>query len=143
MAETALNIYQSYLDQMSAALLAHDADGFLRGIFLPNTLITDDDEIVISDRETAIRQFHGFANAIKAQGIDAYTRIAQSARFDGPDRIHGRHRSFMTARGKLVVPAFENAVTIERRAGVWGTTHTRHFTRFVSWPDILPRREKP
>ncbi len=139
MSKDAINIYQRFLDEMSDAILVRDADTFVRRIFLPHVLQTDDQLIEFNDSETAHKQFLGFANALASLGIDAYVRIATSAEFRGRTKILGEHESYMMSAGKLVVPKFSNKMQIEFRDDLWGLTTTRHFAKYLSWPDLLPR----
>ncbi|MEL7381915.1 MAG: hypothetical protein AAFN09_17500 [Pseudomonadota bacterium] len=139
MKENALQIYQSFLDKTSAALLQHDVDTFLRHILMPHQLETDDELIEFDDKETARQHFEGFAGALNSQGIDSYIRIAKAAEFVNQHCIVGEHESFMTAGGKLVVQPFMNSMQLEFAAGRWGLRKSRHFTKYVSWPSILPR----
>lgn len=139
----ALTIYQTFLDHMGEAALNGDADAFLRHIFMPHAIITEDDVIEFDTREVALVHFHGFANALAAQRVDDYTRTAREAWFEGDSRIVGRHDSFMTSGGKLVVPAYSNEMELEWRDGIWGSTKTRHYARYVKWPSILPRSGGP
>jgi len=139
----AMAIYQDLLDTMGDALVAGEADAFLRHIFLPCRIETDDDAIVIDTDALARRHFDGFHRALRAQHVDAYTRIARAATFDGPDKIHGQHETIITSAGKLVAPRFDNQMEISRRGDIWGTDWVRHHTRYVSWPDLLPRGRGP
>ena len=138
----AMTIYQDLLDRMGDALVTGEAQAFLRHIFLPCRLETGAETFVIDTDEIAQRHFTGFHEALKAQGTDAYTRIAKTASFDGPDRILGRHETIITSGGKLVTPRFDNEMTITRRGDIWGTDWVRHHTRYVSWPDVLPRAHR-
>lgn len=142
MRQSAIKIYQSLLDQTGAALIARDADAFLRHIFLPHTIATETSRVVVETRAQALVHFNGFSNALAAQGVDAYTRVAQEAWFEGDTRLLGRHKSYMTSAGKLVVPQFSNEMALDLRDGIWGFTTSRHLTRYVAWPDILPRRSE-
>lgn len=139
----ALAIYQDFLDRTAEALLAGDAGAFLARIHLPHRIVTEAGVVDVPDRATAERHFEGFAGALRAQGVDAYIRIARSAVFTDPDRIAGQHVTHITSGGKYVAPEFENEMELERHDGVWGASYTRHHVRFVSWPDILPRPENP
>ncbi|MCU4654975.1 hypothetical protein N8I71_19215 [Roseibacterium sp. SDUM158016] len=141
MGTEAMRIYQEFLDVTAAALLARDAEAFLARVFLPHVIVTDAGTFEVADAATARRHFFGFADALLSQGTDCYARIAKQAEFDGPDRIHGRHEAAITAGGKLVAPRFENETELRLRDGVWGSSRTRHHTRFVAWPDILPRTD--
>lgn len=139
MPASALEIYQEYLDLTGEALLTRDAEAFIARIFLPHQLITETQTFHMEDDETIRHHFFGFANALASQDVDAYVRIGREAQFDDATHLHGTHDSFLTSRGKLVVPRFSNETALERRGGIWGSTKTRHFTAYVSWPDILPR----
>ncbi len=142
MSEDARAIYQDFLDQMSEALVSGDADAFLHHIHLPHRIITEDGVFEINDMTTARRHFDGFAGALRAQGVDAYVRVAKSAVFTDANRILGRHVADITSAGKRVVAPFENEMEIDRRDGVWGASVVRHHVRFVAWPDILPRADQ-
>ncbi|AHM05869.1 hypothetical protein roselon_03625 [Roseibacterium elongatum DSM 19469] len=135
----ALAIYQDFLDLMGAAVIASDADTFLAHVFLPHRIVTETETIVIETMASSRRHFEGFAAALRGQGADSYARVAKTAVFLSPDRIAGTHDAFISSRGKLVVPRFANEIEIVQRDGIWGSVRTRHYTRFVSWPDILPR----
>jgi hypothetical protein len=138
----AMAIYQDLLDRMGEALVTGEVTAFMRHIFLPCRLETDSASFLIETEAQACRHFNGFHEALKSQGTDAYTRIAKSAGFDGPDVIRGRHETIITAGGKLVAPRFDNEMTILRRGDIWGTDWVRHHTRYVSWPDVLPRADR-
>ncbi|OAN70314.1 hypothetical protein A8B78_20795 [Jannaschia sp. EhC01] len=139
MTASAMAIYQDFLDEMSAALLEHDAEAFARRIFLPHFIQTETDRIELETTDEILANFHGFANALAAQKVDSYIRLARRATFETDARIVGEHESFMTSGGTLVVPKFANTSVLELKDGIWGSTNTRHLARFVSWPDILPR----
>jgi hypothetical protein len=141
MSNEALAIYQEFLDVMADALIAGDAETFLSRIFLPCEVRTEGKTFHIADHATAPRYFHGFVEALRAQGVDSYIRIAREAVFHGPDRILGRHDALITSGGKLVTPRFENTMELERRGDTWGTSTIHHHMRFVAWPDILPRKD--
>lgn len=136
-------LYQEFLDHMGAALMAQDASAFLRHVFLPHVIETGTATILIEDRETAERHFAGFCQSLAAQNVDAYTRVARHAAFEGPDRLRVQHDTYITSRGKLVTPVFRNEINLERRGGLWGSRGTRHHARYISWPDLLPRAEAP
>jgi hypothetical protein len=139
MTQDAITRYQAFLDHMGEALIACDADSFLRHVFLPHVIVTETATIHIGDTDKALRHFKGFSGALRSQGADAYTRIASHAWFDGDNILKGRHETFITSRGKLLVPKFGNEITLERRDGIWGSVRTVHQAHYVSWPDLLPR----
>lgn len=139
MEEEPLVFYQHYLDRLGEALIARDAPTFLRHLFLPLVIVTETSTIRIEDRATCERHFHGFCDALAAQGADAYTRVARTAVLDGPDSFKGTHDTYITSRGKLVVPVFANEMTLVRQGDIWGSVEIQHHARFVSWPDLLPR----
>lgn len=137
--QAALRIYQDLLDHMGDSLVAGDAPRFLRHVLLPCHVITETETIIIDSPAKADRHFHGFHGALMAQRVDAYTRIASEAQFLAPDRIRGQHQTIITSAGKTVVPRFDNEMEITRRDGIWGIAFVRHHTRYVAWPDVLPR----
>lgn len=139
MSASAITIYQDFLDHMGEALINRDAEALLRHVFLPHTILTETDVIEFDTMETALLHFDGFAGALAAQSVDACTRVARTARFDGDTSIVGQHDSSMSSGGKLAVPVFSNEMEIEMRDGIWGATISRHKTRYVSWPHVLPR----
>jgi len=134
-------IYQDFLDRTSDALVSGDAEGFLRHVHLRHQIVTENGIIEVADMTAALKHFDGFFGALRAAGADSYVRTAQSAEFVSPDRIIGRHIAHITAGGKLVTPAYENEMEIERLGGVWGMSWVRHRVHAVGWPDILPREE--
>lgn len=136
---TALQIYQDLLDEMGGALVTGDAARFLRHVFLPCRLITETQTILIDTPAMAERQFRGFHGALMAERVDAYTRIASRADFVAPDLIRGQHQTIITSGGKTVVPRFGNEMDIIERGGLWGIAFVQHHTRYVAWPDVLPR----
>jgi hypothetical protein len=140
--QDAMAIYQDLLDRMGAALVAGDAAAFLHHVALPCRITTETETIVIDSEATARRHFEGFHAALRSQNVDAYTRVARSAVFAGADRIRGRHDTVITSGGKLVAPRFENEMEIALSDGTWGLTHVHHHTRYVAWPDVLPRGER-
>jgi hypothetical protein len=143
MTDPAITVYQDFLDLMDEALMTGDAEAFLARVFLPHVIETEDTTILIDNPQTARQHFDDFTRALRAQGVDGYTRVAREAAFDGPDKLHGRHQTFLTSQGKLVVPAFDNETNLERRDTVWGSIGTRHHARYVSWPNLLPKVDRP
>lgn len=139
MTASAITIYQDFLDHMGEALIARDEEAFLRHIFLPHAIRTETKTFEFDTFEEAQVNFNGFVDALAAQGVDDYTRVAREARFEGETHIAGRHDSFITSGGKLVVPQFSNEMELELRDGIWGSNWSRHRARYVAWPNILPR----
>lgn len=111
---SAAAIYQHNLDVVSHALWVGDLALMLRHIALPNQMLTQDAEIVITSADEMLILMTEFREVLRNLGADHYMRVCLGASFLSPagDIIVGQHNAYILRQGTLLRPVYANDMTL-------------------------------
>lgn len=113
---TATAIYQHNLDEVSRALWALDLPLTLQHIAIPNQMLTDDAELVITSPDKLLLTMTDFRDQMLAAGADRFLRVCRRASYvpGRPNMITGWHDTFVLRDGVPVWPPYLNFMTLIR-----------------------------
>ena len=121
MSHNARAIYQANLDAVSRAVWEQDIDAALAHLELPNRMATQDTEFILVDAAELLRAIANLRESLTRLGATGFHRICQDAVVDPsrPDRIIGRHRSYVLRGGSHVLPPYESQMSLVQTAAGW------------------------
>ncbi|HLQ17690.1 MAG TPA: hypothetical protein VK146_01825 [Tabrizicola sp.] len=122
MGGTAMNpveIYQSALNKVSAAVLAGDFAAFLTSFDLPYLLHTDSDRLLASTADDLHDEFQALHQLLKFRGVTHYERVARRADYVDRKRIEGLHYTHQIKNGSHVAPPQVGRETLFLRDDRW------------------------
>ena len=131
---TPLEIYQSALDAVSAAILTGDFDRYADLIDLPYLVHTIDARHLVSLREDLRPTFLALNAALEEEGVTNYERVARAADYVSRDRIEGWHHSHLIANGEHVAYPHVSRQTIVRRGDRWLFSEAHYQMKADRWP---------
>lgn len=119
--QSARDIYQSNLDRVSHALLTRDLTLMLTHLALPQVMMTDDTEVVISSADEMLIAMTEYRDYLERAGVVAYRRTCREAAFlpGRSDMIVGQHDTVLERPGQEAPKPYPNHMTLMRIEGQW------------------------
>lgn len=139
MAGSAQDILQRIVDDVGAATLAGDWDGYAGHVLLPFTLQTGRATMVIETEDDLRAGFAMFHEMIVVQKVTDLIRIVETAEFTGPDAIEGSYVSHLLSHAHRVVPPFRSTMLLRNVDGHWRIPRITNSLNNESWPLLTPR----
>jgi hypothetical protein len=136
--EDARKILQSVLDNGAQALLDGDPEPFFQHVYFPHVIVTEDEETLATSRDDLIARFNSVSNALKANGVTDYVRLAHDCRFKDDGSICGHWKTHIIRRDHRLVPPFPCRTRMIEVDGIWQMTHAIYGLRFAPLPDRFP-----
>lgn len=140
MSDTAarLHLFQTFLDRISAALVAGDAEGWLGSMFLPCHLVTRDGVETFDTPEQVYADFERYRQDIKTCGITHILREAKTAEIIGGDQMVGTYTTHLLRGSKHVVPPWDGSMTLRCENGLWRATTVMRAVGHLNWQALEP-----
>lgn len=139
----ALQLLQSYLDEIGNAVLTGDWLTYRDHVQLPFTLITETATLNVITEEDLRKGFDSFHNMLKFQKITHYIRLAESV-VDLDDRLmSGRYVSHFMAGTHRILPPFRSTITLRLVGNTWRAVAITNAISNMRWPIHLPRIDQP
>jgi hypothetical protein len=134
----AKTLLQSWLDRMSATVLADDWTTYAAHVDLPFRLVTETGDMLVATDAELRRGFDGFVAALRSQNVTDYVRLVSSARHPGPDRLEGTYDTHTLSHGQRVLPIYRSAITLHRQGETWRATWIANTLNNDRWPIDVP-----
>jgi hypothetical protein len=139
----ALELVQSYLDEIGAAVLTGDWDTYRNHVDLPFTLITENATMAVATEEDLRKGFDSFHDMLKFQKITQYIRLADSAVALSDTLISGRYVSHFIAGTHRIIPPFRSTMTLRLIGNSWRAVAITNSISNMQWPIQVPRVDQP
>lgn len=127
-------ILQSYLDEVSHAVLTDDWDTYRDSVSLPCHIISHDETKVVATAEDLKSGFELFRDNLQVQKVTDYIRLVESAARMDPDLISGKYTSHILANGQRVLPPFRSQITLRLMGNRWRATSISNVLANSRWP---------
>lgn len=127
-------ILQSYLDEVSRAVLTDDWDTYRDSITLPCHIISHDESKVVATAEDLKSGFELFRDTLQIQKVTDYIRLVESAAQLDPDLISGKYVSHILASGHRVLPPFRSQMTLRLVGNRWRAASVSNALANSRWP---------
>lgn len=129
-----LDIYQRALNVVSQAVLAGDFETYADQIDLPYLVHTDTARLLVSRREDLRPTFRALHEALRAEGVTHYERVARQADYVHRDRIEGWHHTHLISNGERVNYPHVSRHAIVRRGDRWLFSEAHYPIKADRWP---------
>jgi len=124
--EKAVEIYQSFLDETSRAIMHGDPEIFCHRVLLPFVMRTAQDETVLESWEDLVEDTRRVIKSLHQMHVTDFIRIALRARFVSPDTIEGWHRTYILRGANTVTPPYESRIVLRRTDAEWKVMLSEH-----------------
>ena len=127
-------ILQSYLDEVSTAVLANDWDSYRDAISLPCHIVSHDESKVVATVAELQAGFDQFHATLRAQRVTDYIRLVDTASRLDHDLISGRYFSHVIANGHRLLPPFQSQMTLRLQGNRWRAASVTNALANSRWP---------
>ena len=130
----ATHILQSYLDEVSTAVLADDWNTYRDAVCLPCHIISHDESKVVATLDDLKAGYNLFRETLHAQRVTDYIRLVESAAFLEPALISGKYVSHLLAGGQRVLPPFTSQLSLRLEGKRWRAASITNSLIYSRWP---------
>ena len=130
----ALAILQSYLDEVSRAVMDDDWAGYSDAISLPFHLVSHDESKVVTTLTDLRAGFDQFREMLKIQKVTDFIRLVESAGRLDRDLISGKYVSHILANGHRLLPPFRSQITLRLEGNRWRAASITNALANSRWP---------
>jgi hypothetical protein len=134
----ALGIFQGYLDEMSAIVMAGDFVAYADRVALPFHMLTESASFVIGTRDELRIGFDDFRQTLQIQQVTDLIRLADGATMLGEALISGRYVTHLLAHANRVVPPFRSQMILRLQSGTWCAVSIANALTNDQWPLRVP-----
>lgn len=134
-------ILQTYLDEVSAAVMEDDWETYRAGVSLPCAIITHDDSTIIQTDADLRAGFEMFRNTLRTLKVTDYIRLVESAARLDPELISGSYVSHVISGGNRVIAPYRSTITLRLVGNRWRAASVTNGLAKSRWP--LMRLELP
>lgn len=139
----AMQLLQSYLDEIGTAVLGGDWDTYRAHVELPFTLITETATLLVETEADLRKGFDSFHDMLKFQKVTQYIRLADSAVDLSDTLISGRYVSHFIAGTHRIIPPFRSTMTLRLIGNRWRAVAITNSISNMQWPIQVPRVDQP
>ena len=134
-----MTIMQSYLDDLSTAVLTGDWGTYSAHVAMPFTLVTETTTMVVDTEEKLRAGFDSFHDMLKFQRVTQYIRLVETAVDLGDTLISGRYVSHVIAGAHRIIPPFRSHMTLRLIGNIWCAAAITSSISNMQWPIQMPR----
>lgn len=127
-------ILQSYLDEVSTAVLADDWESYCDAVSLPCHIISHDESKVVATVEDLKAGFDQFRDTLRSQRVTDYIRLVESATQLEPSLISGKYVSHLISNGHRLMPPFLSQITLRLEGNRWRAASVSNALAYSRWP---------
>jgi hypothetical protein len=137
----AADILQSYLDEVSQAVMSGDWDTYRDGICLPCHIISHHESKVVATEDDLRDGWTHFRDMLQIQRVTDYVRLVESASRLDKELISGRYVSHVISGSHRLIPPFRSDMTLRLVGNRWRVASLTNGLANSRWP--LMRLELP
>lgn len=128
-----LRALQELMERISNAFIQNDVQQWLDCVELPFTLISRTGPERFETEADIRADFDAYQRDITENGITDIFRTALSTQAVGPDQMIGIYRTHILRGAEQAVPAWQAAITLRKRQGVWRATSVLRAIGHQNW----------
>lgn len=131
-------ILQTYLDEVSAAVMRGDWPAYRDSVALPFQLVTHTASLQIATEEDLRQGFETFSEALRIRRVTDYVRLVEGAERLDDALVTGRYITHLMAGTVRVMPPFRSQITLRLDDGRWRAASITNALANSRWPILLP-----
>lgn len=132
----ARQIYQSTLDQLTMAIMSHDADLWAAHMQVPHFMTTCDGKLAHESERDVRVGLTDYHLALKKLGVTRMLRSCDTARFTNEETIVGFHTTQMLTRDGTEYPKYPVRWVMQAEDGVWRVAKSDSALSSAGWATI-------
>ncbi len=130
-------ILQTYLDTISAAVMANDWATYRAGVIMPFHLVTHTANITVSTEKDLRAGFDTFRQTLELQRVTDFIRLVESAKQVDQDLITGRYTTHLMSGGHRLLDPYTSQITLRRQDNIWRAASITNALANSRWPLLL------
>ena len=137
-------ILQSYLDEVTKAVLAGDWETYRDGVTLPCAVVSHNESKVVETEEDLRAGYDSFRATLLGQKVTDYIRLVEDASFLDRDLISGSYLTHILAGGHRILAPFKSIMVLRLVGNRWRAASVTNGLANSRWPLIrleLPETE--
>ena len=132
----AADILQTYLDEVSLAVLSGDWETYRVRVCLPCHIVSHDESKVVTTVDDLKAGFDQFHDTLRNQRVTDYIRLVESATQLDRDLITGRYISHVISGSHRLTPPFRSEMTLRYVGDRWCAASVTNSLVNSRWPLI-------
>jgi hypothetical protein len=140
MMHDAVAILQTYLDDVTRAVLKRDWNGYRATVALPFHMITHAGTVALETEADLRDNYDGFMQTMQLQRVTDYIRLAQSASQLDKDLITGSYVTHLLSGGQRLLDPFTSQITLRRDGDTWRAVSVTNALSMSRWQVLLQSR---
>lgn len=132
-------IVQSYLDEVSAIMMANDWEAYTDVLCRPFMLITHTETLTFATPDDIRSIYDGFYNMLQSQRVTDYIRLVESAGQIDQDLISARYVTHLISGGMRIMPPTKSSITLRLEGNRWRAASITNALSNSRWPLLIPR----
>ena len=137
-------ILQSYLDEVTKAVLAGDWETYRDGVTLPCAVVSHNESKVVETEDDLRAGYDSFRATLLGQKVTDYIRLVEDASFLDRDLISGSYLTHILAGGHRILAPFKSIMVLRLVGNRWRAASVTNGLANSRWPLIrlnLPETE--
>ncbi len=135
MTQTALDIYQAYLDVSTRLVIDGEAEAYCDHVQLPFVFRTGAGVEVVETRADLAFDIMRAHDWMKQKSVSDYHRIAREAQFLDEETIEGFHVTYALRGAVPVLEPYSSRAILRRTGDSWRVSFAEHELRDALYPD--------
>jgi hypothetical protein len=127
-------ILQTYLDQVSLAVMTDDWPTYCARVALPCHIVSHNENKVVATVEDLKQGFDQFRDTLRMQRVTDYIRLVEAASQLDQDLISGRYVSHLISGSHRLMPPFRSEMTLRRVGAQWCAVSVTNSLPNSRWP---------
>lgn len=138
MPQTAQEIYQQVLDELTDGVMAHDYDQVRYRLALPHLMVTSTARMEMTTEAELRELVTTFSHSLRELNVTDYRRVAHECEFVTDTVISGHHTSHLLRDGVEILPSYPSMWLLEHRDGRWMVIEAQNAIENDQWPILMP-----
>jgi len=135
---SAVAIAQSYLDEVSAIVMADDWAAYAEMICRPFLMITHTRTMVFDTPEDIRGVYTDFVSLLRSQRVTDYIRLIETADQIDRDLISARYVTHLLSGGQRVMEPVKSGISLRLEGNRWRAASITNAVSNSRWPLLLP-----
>lgn len=127
-------LLQTYLDQVSQAVMTDDWPAYCARIALPCHIVSHNENKLVTTVEDLRAGFDQFRDTLRMQRVTDYIRLVEAASQLDADLISGRYVSHLISGSHRLIPPFRSEITLRLAGTEWCAVSVTNSLPNSRWP---------
>jgi hypothetical protein len=136
---SAREIVQTYLDEVSAIVMANDWKAYTDVLCRPFMMITHAETLTFATPDDIRALYDRFRDLLQSQRVTDYIRLVDAAEQIDPDLISARYVTHLLSGGMRIMDPVKSGITLRLEGNRWRAASITNAVSNSRWPLLMPR----